>query len=179
MHPSYWWPASQGGNRYFSLPDFYCSRSSWVPVAFGITLAHTPECKYPICSPNNASFFPPLLCSLIHFPGILCSTKHSCEPAGLLSSLRACWEQPASAGKLLQSDVILGRSYATILMPDIVLARVVCYNVYGSLIFSPPQRMWNLIHACLSGSRFFCWRALKPLCLASVEALVLPLICSS
>lgn len=133
---------------------FYCWRCSRVAVAFGITLAHTPECKYPVCSPNKASFFPPLLCSLIHSPGMLYSTKHSCEPAGLLSSLRACWEQPATAGKLLLSDVILGRSYATILMPDIVLAPVVCYNVYGSLIFF-PQRIWNLIHVCLSVSWFF------------------------
>lgn len=127
------------GTVFFLLPTFYCWRCSQVPVVFGITLAHTPECKYPICSPNNASFFSPLLCSLIHSPGMLYSTKHSCEPAGLLSSLRACWEQPATAGKLLQSDVILGRSYATILMPDIVLAHVVCYHVYGSLIFFPPK----------------------------------------
>lgn len=148
------------GTEFFPLPAFYCWRCSWVPVAFGITLAHTPECKYPICSPNNASFFPPLLRSLIHSPGILYSTKHSCEPAGLLSSLRACWEQPASAGKLLQSDVILGRSYATILMPDIVLARVVFYNVCSSLIFFPHKRfeIWSmLVFLVLSFSVGECW----------------------
>lgn len=124
---------------FFPLPGFYCWRCSRVPVAFGITLAHTPECKYPICSPNKASFFLLLLCSLIHSSGMLYSTKHSCEPAGLLSSLRACCEQPATAGKLLQSDVILGRSYATILMPDIVLARVVCRQCVWLLNIFPPK----------------------------------------
>lgn len=62
-------------------------------------------------------------------------TKHSSELAGLLSSPGARCEQPAAAGMLLQSDVILCRFYTIIPVPDIVLARVVCFNVYSSLIF--------------------------------------------
>lgn len=133
---------SQSENRFSSCQPFPAvDFPERVPVPFiacGTALACTPESRHPVCSQNNASFFPSLFPWVIHSPVVL-------EPAllqripqswwGCCHSLPACCAQPATAGKPCPSDVILFRSYTTIQMPDIVSVPVVCYPVYSSLIY--------------------------------------------